>query len=199
MRCPNQSNALKTHYSDCCDAKLRSPKEYIQSRECVLNNHSPLLAELFNFTSPPHYTISPRNCKPRRKNFREKIHPQMKHPKSVDNPRVSDIIKSNNVETAVNDVNFVGKIDREIYRCVTEDIATDDVVITDERIAHIKERHPNDYERYCSYIPNIIAEPDYIIKANKPNTGVLLKEILLENRRGYMEKDNKEQKNTLQT
>lgn len=71
----------------------------------------------------------------------------------------------------------VGKIDREIYRCITEDIVTDEVIITDERIAHIRERHPNDYERFCSYIPEIIRNPDYIIEANKDNTGVLLKEI----------------------
>ena len=100
-------------------------------------------------------------------------------------------------------MNFVGKIDREIYKCVMEDIVTDEVVITDERIAHIKERHPNDYERYCSYIPNIIAEPDYIVKANKPNTGVLLKEIQENNERFKLvlrlkiEKDPKDYKNSV--
>lgn len=71
----------------------------------------------------------------------------------------------------------IGKIDINIYKCVTEDIITDEVVITDERVEHIKMRHPNDYERFVDYIPQIIAEPDYILAANKPNTGVLLKEI----------------------
>lgn len=69
----------------------------------------------------------------------------------------------------------VGKIDREIYKCITEDIRTDEVIITDERIEHIRERHPDDYERFCSYIPQIIKAPDYIIEANKENTGILLK------------------------
>lgn len=32
----------------------------------------------------------------------------------------------------------VGKIDREIYKCITKDIVTDEVIITDERIGHIK-------------------------------------------------------------
>ena len=72
---------------------------------------------------------------------------------------------------------LVGKINREIYKCITEDITTDEVIITDERIEHIKERHPDDYERYYSYLSYIITAPDYIIKANKPNTGVVLKEI----------------------
>lgn len=49
--------------------------------------------------------------------------------------------------------------------------------MTDERVDHIKERHPNDYERFFEYIPRIIGEPDYIIEANKENTAVVLKEI----------------------
>lgn len=74
-------------------------------------------------------------------------------------------------------VRTVGYIDREKYRCVTEDITADEVIITDERIAHIREKHPNDYERYESYIPKILADPDFIIEANKANTAVILKEI----------------------
>lgn len=75
------------------------------------------------------------------------------------------------------DVHIVGKFDKNIYKCITEDIVTDEVIITDERIQHIKERHPNDYERFYSYIPEIIENPDYIIEANKSNTAVILKEI----------------------
>ena len=72
---------------------------------------------------------------------------------------------------------IVGKIDINKYCCVTDHITTSEVIITDERIQHIKDRHPNDYERFCSYIPEIIDNPDYIIKAAKSNTAVLLKEI----------------------
>ena len=75
------------------------------------------------------------------------------------------------------EVHTIGKIDRNIYKCVTEDIATDEVIITDERITHIQGRHPNDYERFCSYIPEILENPDYIIAANKPNTATVLKQI----------------------
>lgn len=31
----------------------------------------------------------------------------------------------------------VGKIDREIYKCITADIRTDEVIITEEGIQHI--------------------------------------------------------------
>lgn len=74
-------------------------------------------------------------------------------------------------------VQTVGKIDIEKYRCITDEIATDEVIITPERIQHIEERHPGDYEQFVKYIADILANPDYILEANKPNTGVILKEI----------------------
>lgn len=64
-----------------------------------------------------------------------------------------------------------------LYQCVSPDIRTSEVIITEERIKHIQEHHPDDYEKYCSYIPLIIADPDYIVEANKANTAVLLKEF----------------------
>lgn len=74
-------------------------------------------------------------------------------------------------------VQIVGKINIATYRCVSAEIVTDEVVMTEERIEHIRKRHPNDYERFCTYIPRMIAEPDYIVQANKANTAVILKEI----------------------
>lgn len=74
-------------------------------------------------------------------------------------------------------MHIVGKINREVYNCITSDIKTEEVIITDERILHIRERHPNDYESYYEYIPKILSSPDYIIEANKKNTGILLKEF----------------------
>lgn len=71
----------------------------------------------------------------------------------------------------------IGKINKEIYKCITDDILTDEVVITNNQIQHIMDRHPNDYERFSSYFGEIVKNPDYIIEANKPNTALLLKEI----------------------
>ena len=71
----------------------------------------------------------------------------------------------------------VGKIDREIYHCIAEDIVTDKVIITVVQIMHIRERHPNDYELFSTYFDEIIRDPDYIIEAKKPNTALILKEI----------------------
>lgn len=85
------------------------------------------------------------------------------------------IISREDKEMAVDGVHYIGKIDRKVYKCVTEDIVTDEVIITDERILHIKERHPNDFEKYCHYMQEVIENPEYIIEANKPNTALILK------------------------
>ena len=52
---------------------------------------------------------------------------------------------------------------------------SDTVIITEERIQHIKERHPDDYEKYAANIPAVLCDPDYILSSNKPNTVVLMK------------------------
>ena len=87
------------------------------------------------------------------------------------------IINVSEQGTAVFVVHYIGKISFEIYRCVSQDIVTDEVIITDERIRHIKDRHPNDFERYCGYMREIVEHPDYIIEANKPNSALILKDF----------------------
>lgn len=78
---------------------------------------------------------------------------------------------------------LVGKIDIEIYNCITKDITTDEVIITDKQIDHIKNRHPNDYEIFNKYFEKIVEQPDYIIEANKPFTALILKEIQIDNKK----------------
>ena len=95
-----------------------------------------------------------------------------------------DIIKPIDTEEEIQ-VHPVGKIDKEVYKCITEDIVTYEVIITDERIGHIKERHPNDYEKYCEYLKLIVEEPDYIVETKKPNTALILKEIKESNERQF--------------
>lgn len=95
----------------------------------------------------------------------------------VAEPTKSAIIKPKIAENGDAAVKELCRLDIEKYRCVTERIVTDEVIITDERIAHIKERHPNDYERYYSYIPEIIQKPDYILEDSRPNTALVMKHI----------------------
>lgn len=94
----------------------------------------------------------------------------------IANTKKSDTISLVKEEKGI-EVHTVGKIDRKIYKCVTDDIITDEVIITDNQIQHIKERHPNDYERFSSYFEEIVKNPDYIVEANRPSTALVLKEI----------------------
>lgn len=76
---------------------------------------------------------------------------------------------------------IIGKIDMEIYRAVSPGIRTAEVVITDERIAHIKQRHPNDFERYSGYLSRMLSNPQYILADPVPGTAVIVQEFLEEN------------------
>ena len=73
---------------------------------------------------------------------------------------------------------FIGRINKQIYSCVSNDIVTDEAISTDSQIRHIKDRHPDDYERFSKYFEEIISFPDYIIESKKPDTAVILKEIV---------------------
>ncbi len=75
-------------------------------------------------------------------------------------------------------MNFVGKINREIYKCITEDIITDEVIITDERIAHIEENHTGHFKNYGVYLQEIVEKPDYIFSGNRVKTALVLKHVL---------------------
>ena len=87
-----------------------------------------------------------------------------------------DILQSSAKEAGANGLRYIGKIDRSIYRCVAEEIITDEVIITNERVQHIKDRHPNDYEKFFQYMAEAILKPDYILE-NAPKTALVLKEF----------------------
>lgn len=134
----------------------------------------------------------------------EKYRKKKEEWKNIEEGTKTDIINVSDTKE-VADVHTVGKIDREIYKCITDDIVTDEVIITDNQIKHIKERHPNDYERFSQYFKEIVEKPDYILEANKPNTALILKEIIRENEvfktvlRLVTSNDNPEYKNSVIT
>lgn len=72
---------------------------------------------------------------------------------------------------------LIGKLDLKIFKAIFDDIQTDDVIVTEERIEHIKEDHPGDYENYFHYAHLVIEKPDFILEANQPHSAVLLKRI----------------------
>lgn len=58
------------------------------------------------------------------------------------------------------------------------DVKTEKLIITKERMEHINKRHNNDYDLYGKYMPEIINNPDYILKdLDNINTVLYLKSI----------------------
>ncbi len=98
----------------------------------------------------------------------------------VDKASKSAIIKASNAKEEIQ-VHLVGKINRDIYKCITDDIVTDEVIITDERIVHIKERHPNDYKTVVEHMAEVLRNPDYILKDERINTGLIIKSMQQDN------------------
>lgn len=99
----------------------------------------------------------------------------------------------------------VGKIDKKMYQCITKDIMTDEVIITDERIHHIIQRRGQDfYDKYGKYFDEIIKEPDYIF-ADKKNTALVCKKFIEDNKyinialRLVVSEDNPNYKNSIIT
>lgn len=91
------------------------------------------------------------------------------------------------------------------YKCITNDIVTDEVIITDERIQHIIDRRGKEfYEKYGDKFINILQEPDFIFK-DKENTALVCKELKINNKyvnlvlRLVVSTDNPEYKNSIIT
>ena len=99
---------------------------------------------------------------------------ERKQAETLENKPGSDIMEPHRKSGGENGVHAVGKIDPQIYQCITPDISTTEVIITDERIQHIKERHPNDYEQYAQYMKEMVEHPQYILQGNKPNSALIL-------------------------
>lgn len=73
-------------------------------------------------------------------------------------------------------VHRICDLDIEKYRCITLDISVREVIITEERIGHIKSRHPGHFEVIAPFLKAAVQEPDYILE-DTPNTGLILKAV----------------------
>lgn len=71
-------------------------------------------------------------------------------------------------------VHRICDLDVEKYRCITPDIPVQEVIITDERIAHIRSHHPGHFEVVAPFLRAAVEKPDYILE-DAPNTGLVLK------------------------
>lgn len=85
-----------------------------------------------------------------------------------------------------------------------EKIQTDEIIVTNERIDHIKERHPEDYNLFEKYGKESVSSPDLIIKDVKNKSTVFMIKKLPETNlnvvvRVVLETDNSKWKNSVMT
>lgn len=76
------------------------------------------------------------------------------------------------------DLKELCSLDVNLYKCITEDIVTDRVVLTDKQIIHIADHHPEAYNDVLIELNETILYPDYIIKDEKhADTGLVIRKI----------------------
>ena len=70
------------------------------------------------------------------------------------------------------EIRVLGKINLVPLVAQFGEIQTDEIIITDERLQHIKERHQEDFTFFLKYIEESVTNPDYIINDGK-NAGTV--------------------------
>ena len=77
-----------------------------------------------------------------------------------------------------NEYSFICKINTDILEQEFGILATDELIITDERDEHIKERHADDYNLFRQCVLDVVQIPDVILKDSKnKNTVFYIKYI----------------------
>jgi len=72
----------------------------------------------------------------------------------------------------------IGKIDRNKFKSISENIATTDVILTVKQMEHVKNKRRTDYIEYKKYLKQAVEDPTYIFKdENHNDTAVILKKI----------------------
>ena len=93
-------------------------------------------------------------------------------PKPFTNDDKSGIIESGSDNMA--EIIKLGKINTQPLETEFGKLKTDEIIITDERINHIKNRHPEDYELFKKYASETVQNPDIIIKDCKNKETVFM-------------------------
>lgn len=86
----------------------------------------------------------------------------------------SDMIKSSGVieDKIMSEKKMLGKINLTFLEKEFGKIQTDGIIVTNERLSHIQERHPQDYKLFEKYGRDSVQDPDYIVKDEK-NAGTV--------------------------
>lgn len=82
------------------------------------------------------------------------------------------------------DMQYIGRIDRNTYSCIADDISTDEVIITDKQILHIFDGHPEkEHYNVLQRLTESVENPDYILRDAEPRTAIVFKCFEIDNER----------------
>lgn len=114
----------------------------------------------------------------------------------------NDIIKTGSDDVA--EIIELGKFDTQPLEIEFGKLKTDELIVTNERIEHIKSRHPEDFNLFEKYSLSVVVEPDFIIKDEKNvNTVFMVKKLENTNLnlvvKIILETDEKDLKNSVMT
>ena len=65
---------------------------------------------------------------------------------------------------------FVGKLNTEFLEIEFGKLATNELILTDERDEHIKERHVQDYNLFHKCVYDVVNIPDVILRTQRIKT-----------------------------
>lgn len=98
----------------------------------------------------------------------------------------------------------LGKINTEVLEKEFGKIQTDEIIVTNERLDHIRERHPEDYDLFKKYGKASVVYPDMVIIDKKHNGTVFMVKKLPDTNlnvvvRVVLETDDSKLKNSIMT
>lgn len=98
----------------------------------------------------------------------------------------------------------LGKINTEVLEKEFGKIQTDEIIVTNERLDHIRERHPEDYDLFKKYGKDSVVYPDMVIIDKKHNGTVFMVKKLPDTNlnvvvRVVLETDDSKLKNSIMT
>ncbi len=125
--------------------------------------------------------------------------------KEIANPVDSAIIEAiNTKEISDAEITTLGKIDKALLKKEFGELQTDEIIVTNERMDHIKQRHPEDFGLFEKFGAESVTDPDFIIRDLK-NKGTIFMVKKLPNTnlnvvvRLALETDKPELKNSIMT
>lgn len=101
---------------------------------------------------------------------------EQKYVAVVEKNSVSSIINIDDTEEekAMIKIQNLGRINTDVLEKEFGKIQTNEIIITNERISHIQERHPEDYALFEKYGRESVTSPDMVVKDIKHNGTVFM-------------------------